>query len=330
MQAKKTIARVQVSVQVLIFGWLFICNARPCFGQTGLEKGQGIFEEKCIECHTLGDGALVGPDLKNVTERRDKDWLVRFITAPEEMLSKDPLAQKLLQEFDNVSMPDQGLSHEDAVDIVAFLRDSSGAPGEALAPAPPDLTLEERVNSGRWGLLAFFLVIAFTIVFVFGSVAYSTKTPSEVNLQQALRLRRAIFFSLVAILLVFLGFTIFEVPYFPGLRNPDSVVYLTLGQFRVATTEGLITNREEWSEHLGKGATFKKGETVEFRITSVDVNHGAGFYDPNGQIVGQTQAMPGYVNRLSLKLEKPGVYTVLCLEYCGPAHHVMKAAFRVE
>ena len=37
--------------------------------------------------------------------------------------------------------------------------------------------------------------------------------------------------------------------------------------------------------------------------------------------------MPGYVNRLRLRLDKPGRYKVLCMELCGMQHHEMRGAF---
>jgi cytochrome c oxidase subunit 2 len=71
------------------------------------------------------------------------------------------------------------------------------------------------------------------------------------------------------------------------------------------------------------------GKPVEFRFTSADVNHGFGIYDAAGTLVAQTQAMPGYVNRLIHVFEAPGTYQVLCLEYCGLAHHAMTAEIQV-
>jgi cytochrome c oxidase subunit 2 len=71
------------------------------------------------------------------------------------------------------------------------------------------------------------------------------------------------------------------------------------------------------------------GQPVEFRVTSTDVNHNFGLYDPGGRLVAQTQAMPGYVNRLTHVFDQPGTYQVLCLEYCGIAHHGMIADFTV-
>ena len=68
------------------------------------------------------------------------------------------------------------------------------------------------------------------------------------------------------------------------------------------------------------------GEPVVFRVTSADVNHGFAIYDPDMRLIGQTQAMPGYVNGLQVRFEAPGVYRLLCLEYCGLVHHGMAAA----
>lgn len=62
---------------------------------------------------------------------------------------------------------------------------------------------------------------------------------------------------------------------------------------------------------------------IEFEVTSSDVNHGFGIYDPQGQLLGQVQAMPGYVNRLYFTFPHPGNYTIRCLEYCGIAHDAM-------
>jgi len=40
--------------------------------------------------------------------------------------------------------------------------------------------------------------------------------------------------------------------------------------------------------------------------------------------------MPGYVNRLGYTFTETGEYEVLCLEYCGLAHHAMVAKIIVR
>ena len=71
------------------------------------------------------------------------------------------------------------------------------------------------------------------------------------------------------------------------------------------------------------------GEVIEFRVTSEDVNHGFALYDEQQRMVAQIQAMPGFVNKVRYQFTAPGVYKVLCLEYCGVAHHGMVADIQV-
>jgi cytochrome c oxidase subunit II len=65
-------------------------------------------------------------------------------------------------------------------------------------------------------------------------------------------------------------------------------------------------------------------------VSSRDVNHGAGIYDPAGALIGQVQAMPGYVNHLPFYFATPGRYTLRCMEYCGAGHPAMLGLFKVR
>ena len=65
-----------------------------------------FFKQNCTSCHTIGGGRLTGPDLKDVTTRRDSQWLVQFLQSPKTMIdSGDPYALKLQQEARGVVMP---------------------------------------------------------------------------------------------------------------------------------------------------------------------------------------------------------------------------------
>lgn len=76
--------------------------------------------------------------------------------------------------------------------------------------------------------------------------------------------------------------------------------------------------------------TIPLNTDIIFDVTSKDVNHGFGIYDPSGELVTQVQAMPDYTNHLPVKFVTAGHYTIRCLEYCGIAHHVMQAGFDVK
>src|ERR1041385_2829921 len=70
------------------------------------QEAADFFRQNCISCHTVGGGRLTGPDLKNVTQRKEREWLVEFLQNPQAMLEKgDPYALKLQQEARGVVMP---------------------------------------------------------------------------------------------------------------------------------------------------------------------------------------------------------------------------------
>lgn len=75
-------------------------------------KGQetaALFKQNCYSCHTIGGGRLVGPDLKEVAQRKDRDWLVRFMLNPQAMMDRgDPYAKQILEEARGVVMPPVG------------------------------------------------------------------------------------------------------------------------------------------------------------------------------------------------------------------------------
>ena len=103
--------------------------------QSGSE-GKQIFDSKCAACHTIGGGHLIGPDLQDVTLRRDLAWLKGFISAPDKVIaSGDPIATQLLQENNNVQMPNLGLSQAQVDSVVAYLESPDQANQTDAAPA---------------------------------------------------------------------------------------------------------------------------------------------------------------------------------------------------
>jgi len=84
------------------------------------------FRQNCATCHSIGGGKLTGPDLKGISEKRDKEWLVRYVTDPKTMLQSDPLAMELLREFRGVVMPNvPGMTAERARALIAFVDEES-------------------------------------------------------------------------------------------------------------------------------------------------------------------------------------------------------------
>ncbi len=85
-------------------------------------SGQALFIKGCAGCHTIGQGDKVGPDLKGVTVRRQRDWITNYIMQPEQMrAAKDPIAIELGERYSTINMPNLGLSVSDAADLLSYL-----------------------------------------------------------------------------------------------------------------------------------------------------------------------------------------------------------------
>ena len=118
---------------------------------------------------------------------------------------------------------------------------------------------------------------------------------------------------LLVIGVLVVGISLFDLPYASGGAAGRTVVKVTGGQFF-------------WSLQPDRVPADTR---VRFDVTSVDVNHGFGFYDPHGHLIGSVQVMPGYHNKLDLTLGEAGVYQIRCLEYCGLNHSTMESTFTV-
>ena len=93
--------------------------------QERVGRGLAIFEMKCSAGHRLTNERLVGPGWKEVTKRRQPEWVMNMVTNVDVMLDKDPEAQKLF-ELCLVRMPNQNVSIGDAWDILEFMRKNDG------------------------------------------------------------------------------------------------------------------------------------------------------------------------------------------------------------
>jgi len=84
-------------------------------------EGKTLFASYCTICHNPTE-KLIGPAPKGILERRSPEWIMNMILNPMEMTEKDPIAIKLLEEANGVPMISQGLTEEQARQIVEYFR----------------------------------------------------------------------------------------------------------------------------------------------------------------------------------------------------------------
>jgi protein SCO1/2 len=110
--------------------------------QKPLLEGYNLFLAKCSACHTIGGGDLVGPDLKDVTTRRDPAWVARYLAIPDQMRAeKDPIATELHAKYKDLLMPNLGLITEERMRLMDYLEAQAQPVGEK---PPEEKPLEEK------------------------------------------------------------------------------------------------------------------------------------------------------------------------------------------
>jgi nitrite reductase (NO-forming) len=98
-------------------------------------QGKVAFESKCLACHSVGQGKKLGPDLAGVTKRRTDAWLARWLKEPEKMLASDAAAKAMLKEYNNLPMPNQGLTDAEIRQYLRYFHWIDAQPAGSLEAA---------------------------------------------------------------------------------------------------------------------------------------------------------------------------------------------------
>jgi cytochrome c551/c552 len=114
-------------------------------------EGEDLYKLTCAACHTVGKGKLVGPDLQNITEKRNQDWLVSFIKSSQTMIKNgDADAVAISNEYNGLLMPDNAYSDAQILSILSYIEQGGTGEGEGVAVAVDILaeTTSENINTG--------------------------------------------------------------------------------------------------------------------------------------------------------------------------------------
>ena len=110
-----------LAVLTMHAAWHGAASARAAERQRASVRSRGAhaFQELgCANCHSLGGGVVVGPDLRTAAGKYDHDLLVQWIESPESVYSarhQRPLNPGFSE------MPDLGVQGNDAEAIAEYL-----------------------------------------------------------------------------------------------------------------------------------------------------------------------------------------------------------------
>jgi protein SCO1/2 len=118
-----------------------------------ISRGEQIFRTRCASCHTVTGNELagaLGPDLLGVTRRREPQWLLDWLKAPDQMLKKkDPIAIALYEQYNNLAMPNMRLHKEEALSLLDYFEDETNRLLGPVAPADKPVTATFTVSPDK-------------------------------------------------------------------------------------------------------------------------------------------------------------------------------------
>jgi protein SCO1 len=103
-----------------------------------LDNGKYLFTSLCSNCHTIGRGARIGPDLSAALDAHERDWLMRYTTEPDVMRARnDPFATALMKKYGEIRMPNLGLTPGEVASILDYIQGEKTRGATAATAAEP-------------------------------------------------------------------------------------------------------------------------------------------------------------------------------------------------
>ena len=156
-------------IALLFTTYLFFFSSFTAFAQEpDIQAGKKLFNANCAACHKLNKKA-VGPALRGVSAKYDRDWLYKWIKNSSAMIKDgDPQAVSIWEEYNKVAMNAFPLlSNSDIDNILAY---TDYVPPAPVATAVAQLPANTTSNSGTSNdliLAALILVFIMLVVMLF-------------------------------------------------------------------------------------------------------------------------------------------------------------------
>lgn len=133
--------------------------------------GEGLFKANCTQCHAINE-VVIGPALKNVHERRSKEWLLSWIRNSQKLIqSGDEDAIAIWEEYKKTAMPAYPFSDEEITSLLSYVKVESSkeaAPVAAETPQGGDAVAAQGdgVSSGYLTAILVVLVVVLVLILI--------------------------------------------------------------------------------------------------------------------------------------------------------------------
>ncbi len=109
--------------------------AAPAASDGDAALGEKLYKNNCAQCHATDNAVIVGPGLKGIQERRDYEWLKKWIQNPNAVIAGgDAYAVKLYEEYNKAQMTAfPSFGDAEIKGILAYI-DAANVPVAAAVP----------------------------------------------------------------------------------------------------------------------------------------------------------------------------------------------------
>lgn len=149
-----------------LFGFATILAFSVAVQAQDAAKGKELFNTNCAACHAL-DSKMVGPALRGVATKYEKDWLYKWINNSAALIaSGDATAVKVYEENGKIPMTAfPQLTPADIDNILAYTSEPIPAPEPEVVPiAPKEEGLSNNVILGFLTILMALLIVLLLVV----------------------------------------------------------------------------------------------------------------------------------------------------------------------
>ena len=145
-----------------------------------VHDGEKTFALNCRYCHSIGNGKVVGPDLRNVEKKYSEAELIKWIRSSQsDIKGGDKVGKGLFEQFDHVIMPDQNLSDSEIRAVIAYIKFTSENPIVTVISMPQQIpTITPKKPFYFWIgiiLILFLIVIIFVLSGVLKTISKTLK-----------------------------------------------------------------------------------------------------------------------------------------------------------
>jgi len=121
--------------------------------------------------------------------------------------------------------------------------------------------------------------------------------------------------AVIAFLFIVLAGTMVQIPYWTARNTGKTPQRINIVGRQFAWTVSPVRVRA--------------GLKTRVVVRSADVSHGVGVYDPDKVMIKQVNVSPGVTQEFIITFDKPGIYKLRCMEFCGVDHHLMQNTLEV-